>query len=37
MTLIGIALCGFRLIALVGTEAGRTTFKVAGVPATSLP
>jgi len=31
MTLIGIALCGFLLIALVGTEAGRTTLKVVGV------
>jgi len=31
MTLIGIALCGFLLIALVGTEAGRATLKVAGV------
>jgi hypothetical protein len=29
MTLIGIALCGFLLLALVGTEAGRALLKVA--------
>jgi hypothetical protein len=29
MTLIGLALCGFLLIALVGTEAARTILEVA--------
>ncbi len=33
LTLIGIALCGFLLIALIGTRAGRITLGVLGVGA----